>query len=234
MFSICVLTKWTFRYLPCQLLKSLCQTVQKIPLHRTLSQAQSSTYWFCVCVLSKLSNVIFLLPESTCVCTHFLNVFLCFSFSAIFNEQQVGNCNVAVKTFYCLLLCNVYSASFGVSAFSVLWYCTHNNDNSVLFSFIFFINCECISECMSFNLCCFSPYAAANFYQRALLANALTSALRLHQRLPRFQLSRAFLAQALQEDSCHYLLYSLILVNSYPITSILLLPKSLMLCFCLK
>lgn len=64
-------------------------------------------------------------------------------------------------------------------------------------------------------------YAASNFYQRALLANALTSALRLHQRLPRFQLSRAFLAQALQEDSCHYLLYSLILVNSYPITSIL-------------
>ncbi|XP_060935298.1 transmembrane protein 33 [Limanda limanda] len=62
------------------------------------------------------------------------------------------------------------------------------------------------------------PYAAANFYQRALLANALTSALRLHQRLPRFQLSRAFLAQALQEDSCHYLLYSLILVNSSPIT----------------
>lgn len=69
------------------------------------------------------------------------------------------------------------------------------------------------------------PYAAANFYQRALLANALTSALRLHQRLPRFQLSRTFLAQALQEDSCHYLLYSLILVNSYPITSILLLSK---------
>lgn len=70
-------------------------------------------------------------------------------------------------------------------------------------------------------LCPSRPYAATNFYQRALLANALTSALRLHQRLPRFQLSRAFLAQALQEDSCHYLLYSLILVNSYPITSIL-------------
>ncbi|CAB1325603.1 unnamed protein product [Coregonus sp. 'balchen'] len=63
------------------------------------------------------------------------------------------------------------------------------------------------------------PVAAANFYQRALLANALTSALRLHQRLPHFQLSRAFLAQALQEDSCHYLLYSLILAmgpNSLP------------------
>uniref|UniRef100_A0A8C4RPK0 Transmembrane protein 33 n=1 Tax=Erpetoichthys calabaricus TaxID=27687 RepID=A0A8C4RPK0_ERPCA len=59
---------------------------------------------------------------------------------------------------------------------------------------------------------------AANFYQRALLANALTSALRLHQRLPHFQLSRAFFAQALLEDSCHYLLYSLIFVNSYPVT----------------
>ncbi|KAJ8384859.1 hypothetical protein AAFF_G00197690 [Aldrovandia affinis] len=59
---------------------------------------------------------------------------------------------------------------------------------------------------------------ATNFYQRALLANALTSALRLQQRLPHFQLSRTFLAQALQEDSCHYLFYSLILINSYPIT----------------
>ncbi|XP_072424299.1 transmembrane protein 33 [Chiloscyllium punctatum] len=61
-------------------------------------------------------------------------------------------------------------------------------------------------------------YEAANFYQRALLANALTSALRLHQRLPHFQLSRAFLSQALLEDSCHYLLFSLIFVNSYPVT----------------
>lgn len=66
-------------------------------------------------------------------------------------------------------------------------------------------------------------HEAASFYQRALLANALTSALRLHQRLPHFQLSRAFLAQALLEDSCHYLLYSLIFVNSYPVTSILYL-----------
>ncbi|KAM5193145.1 transmembrane protein 33 isoform 1-T2 [Mantella aurantiaca] len=61
-------------------------------------------------------------------------------------------------------------------------------------------------------------HEAASFYQRALLANALTSALRLHQRLPHFQLSRAFLSQALLEDSCHYLLYSLIFVNSYPVT----------------
>ncbi|XP_007890067.2 transmembrane protein 33-like [Callorhinchus milii] len=56
------------------------------------------------------------------------------------------------------------------------------------------------------------------FYQRALLANALTSSFRLHQRLPRFQFSRAYLTQALLEDSCHYLLYSLIFITSYPIT----------------
>lgn len=79
--------------------------------------------------------------------------------------------------------------------------------------------CHPVRDCHRLVFC--RPHAAANFYQRALLANALTSALRLHQRLPHFQLSRAFLAQALQEDSCHYLLYSLILVNSYPITSIL-------------
>lgn len=84
--------------------------------------------------------------------------------------------------------------------------------------------CHLIHDCSC--IWFFRPHAAANFYQRALLANALTSALRLHQRLPHFQLSRAFLAQALQEDSCHYLLYSLILVNSYPITSILSLSIS--------
>ncbi|XP_072451006.1 transmembrane protein 33-like isoform X1 [Chiloscyllium punctatum] len=56
------------------------------------------------------------------------------------------------------------------------------------------------------------------FYQRALLANALTSACRLHQRLPRFRFSRAYVTQALLEDSCHYLLYSLIFITSHPIT----------------
>ncbi|XP_032886287.1 transmembrane protein 33-like isoform X1 [Amblyraja radiata] len=56
------------------------------------------------------------------------------------------------------------------------------------------------------------------FYQRALLANALISVCRLHQRLPRFQFSRAYITQALLEDSCHYFLYSLIFITSYPIT----------------
>jgi hypothetical protein len=37
------------------------------------------------------------------------------------------------------------------------------------------------------------------------MANAATSALRLHQRVPSVQLSRQFLAGLLLEDSAHYL-----------------------------
>lgn len=35
--------------------------------------------------------------------------------TAILNEQQTGNCNVAVASLHCLLLHNVYSPYFGVS-----------------------------------------------------------------------------------------------------------------------
>ena len=55
-------------------------------------------------------------------------------------------------------------------------------------------------------------------YSKALLANAATSALRLHQRLPRVQLSREFFGALLIEDSAHYLLYSLVFLYSAPIT----------------
>lgn len=44
-----------------------------------------------------------------------LNVFSLFS-TAIFNEQQAGNCNVAVTSLHCLLLHNVYITNFGVSS----------------------------------------------------------------------------------------------------------------------
>lgn len=117
---------------------------------------------------------------------------------------------MAFPSLHSLLLCNVYSANSGVSS-----------PCHFIPQFSSFSTKPASLKHLSVSFCDFRPQAAANFYQRALLANALTSALRLHQRLPRFQLSRAFLAQALQEDSCHYLLYSLILVNSYPITSIL-------------
>ncbi|KAB0368246.1 hypothetical protein FD755_020012 [Muntiacus reevesi] len=86
-------------------------------------------------------------------------------------------------------------------------------DTAMWLSRLFTVYCSAL-----FVLPLLGLHEAASFYQRALLANALTSALRLHQRLPHFQLSRAFLAQALLEDSCHYLLYSLIFVNSYPVT----------------
>ncbi|XP_055597558.1 Krueppel homolog 2 [Uranotaenia lowii] len=63
---------------------------------------------------------------------------------------------------------------------------------------------------------------ATSSYYKVLMANAATSALRLHQRMPPFQLSRAYLQQLLLEDSCHYLLYSLIfLYVSFPVLLII-------------
>lgn len=63
-----------------------------------------------------------------------------------------------------------------------------------------------------------SPY---NSYYKALMANAATSALRLHQRLPQVQFNRQFLSQFLLEDSAHYLLFSLIFLWAGPITLVL-------------
>ncbi|XP_060065288.1 transmembrane protein 33-like [Ylistrum balloti] len=60
------------------------------------------------------------------------------------------------------------------------------------------------------------------FYQRALISNAATSALRLHQRIPNVQLNMAFLKTIMMEDSGHYLFFSLIFLNSYPITMALM------------
>lgn len=55
-------------------------------------------------------------------------------------------------------------------------------------------------------------------FYKALLANAATSALRLHQRIPArdISLSREFLARFFLEDSAHYLFYSLIFMNVTP------------------
>lgn len=64
-----------------------------------------------------------------------------------------------------------------------------------------------------------NPY---NAYYKALMSNAATSALRLHQRIPRVALSREFLAHLLVEDSCHYLFFSLIFLYVAPVTLVLL------------
>ncbi|XP_004923819.1 Krueppel homolog 2 [Bombyx mori] len=55
-------------------------------------------------------------------------------------------------------------------------------------------------------------------FYKALLANAATSALRLHQRIParEISLSRDFMARFFLEDSAHYLFYSLIFMNVVP------------------
>lgn len=63
-----------------------------------------------------------------------------------------------------------------------------------------------------------NPY---NAYYKALMSNAATSALRLHQRVPRVQLNRQFLERLLLEDSCHYLFYSLIFFYAAPVTLVL-------------
>jgi len=66
------------------------------------------------------------------------------------------------------------------------------------------------------------PFFGSNsFYKKVLIANAATSALRLHQRLPRFQLTTDFLHQLVAEDSCHYLLFSVIFLSCAPITLVL-------------
>jgi len=69
------------------------------------------------------------------------------------------------------------------------------------------------------------PVAA---YHKAMMSNAATSALRLHQRLPRVAFTREFLATLLLEDSAHYLLYSLMFLytGSDPVT-VALLPITL-------
>lgn len=79
---------------------------------------------------------------------------------------------------------------------------------------------------LAFILPIFPSISQLSAYQKALVSNAATSALRLHQRLPPFRLTREFLGLLLVEDSAHYLLYSVIFMYNYPIT-LALLPIAL-------
>lgn len=63
---------------------------------------------------------------------------------------------------------------------------------------------------------------AQNSYYKVLLANAATSALRLHQRMPRITFTREYFAMLLVEDSCHYLFFSTIFLYVSPFILILL------------
>merc|ERR1712038_1711086 len=55
-------------------------------------------------------------------------------------------------------------------------------------------------------------------YYKALMSNAATSALRLHQRLPRVSFTREFAATLFLEDSAHYLIYSIMFLFAEPVT----------------
>merc|ERR550534_2959780 len=55
-------------------------------------------------------------------------------------------------------------------------------------------------------------------FKRVLLGNACISALRMHQRLPRVTFSKEFLQVLIMEDSFHYLVYSILFLNSHPQT----------------
>ena len=57
------------------------------------------------------------------------------------------------------------------------------------------------------------------YFRRAIIANGVVCALRLHQRIPHFGLSRCHLGLILQEDSAHYLIYSIIFLMTQPVTS---------------
>jgi len=72
-----------------------------------------------------------------------------------------------------------------------------------------------------------SSVNAYGHYQRVLLSTAVTSALRLNQRLPRIQLSRTFLSGLVGEDSFHYLCFAFMFLNmSAAVSRILSLSRA--------
>ena len=92
------------------------------------------------------------------------------------------------------------------------------------------IKSVCITDCVGIVLVTMIGYVyfrgnPYSLYQRAMIASAATSALRLHQRVPAVQFNMEFLRQLFLEDSCHYLFFAILFINSYPITSILLFMK---------
>ncbi|CAI4222234.1 unnamed protein product [Auanema sp. JU1783] len=77
-----------------------------------------------------------------------------------------------------------------------------------------------------FTVCYLSPIplvvAPGSAYYKAFAAGVATSAIRLHQRIGRFALTREFFMNLLMEDSCHYLFYSALFLTSSTITMALL------------
>lgn len=73
------------------------------------------------------------------------------------------------------------------------------------------------------------PGPSQNRFKQALLMNAATSSLRLHQRMPPpplNQLSRSYFMNLIREDSFHYLIFPIMFFTGQPIT-LALLPCAL-------
>lgn len=73
------------------------------------------------------------------------------------------------------------------------------------------------------------PGPSNNRFKQALLMNAATSSLRLHQRMPPpplSQLSRTYFTNLIREDSFHYLIFPLMFFSGQPV-ALALLPCSL-------
>ena len=69
------------------------------------------------------------------------------------------------------------------------------------------------------------PGPSSNRFKQALLMNAATSSLRLHQRMPPpplNQISRTYFMDLIKEDSFHYLMFPLMFFSGYPIALALL------------
>lgn len=96
-----------------------------------------------------------------------------------------------------------------------------------VYDFIFMGYCELMyklySLCLWWFFFCmfFISRNAQTAYYKVLMANAVTSALRLNQRLPPIRFTREFLSLLLIEDSCQYLFFSLIFLYVSPMILIL-------------
>jgi hypothetical protein len=60
------------------------------------------------------------------------------------------------------------------------------------------------------------------YYTKALLSSAVTSGLRLRQRIPTLEFSRDFFFNLIREDSAHYLMYSFLFLSGTPMTIVLI------------
>lgn len=75
--------------------------------------------------------------------------------------------------------------------------------------------------CTFFFIIPLTNYDPNALYQKALVASAATSALKLHQRMTNtpFAANREYFAKLMIEDSFHYLMFALIFLNIFPVTS---------------